>query len=116
MVRRRPRRGGAPRTREPLAPAPTEESAETPSAIEEHDDAADADDLEYFRGPPASDPGRLTLSRRRYRKLRGLGGLPWVLLARLFGRSTVKELAEHLQVADTRAAIVASCTPLLVAS
>src|SRR5688572_27161776 len=64
----------------------------------------------------ASDPGRLTLSRRRFRRLepaaRGLRGWLW---RRLWGGAVLEEmLNEHLLLGDSRAACVISMDPLLV--
>ncbi len=64
----------------------------------------------------ASDPARVPLSRRRYRRLRGVTGIFWELLTRLVGTRYVKYLEEHLWHGTYGAALVVSRSPLLVAA
>ena len=64
----------------------------------------------------ASDPARLTLSPRRYRRLRGLGGLAWELFYRALGTRYRDLVSEHIECGDSRAALVVSTAPLFVAA
>jgi hypothetical protein len=64
----------------------------------------------------ASDPAGLTLSPRRYRRLRGMGGIVWELLGRAFGTKYPDLVREHLECGDSRAALVVATSPLLVAA
>jgi hypothetical protein len=79
-------------------------NAEKPSTY--HDDSA-----------AASDPGRVRLSRNRLHQLFPLGWLD-SLLCRISGRLRRFEemLDEHLQRGDSRAALVVSTAPLLIAA
>jgi len=72
---------------------------------------------EYLQpGGPVSNPGRLPLSRRLYRRLRGFGGLFWTILLRLFGKNVFKITEESIRFGDARAALVVSTSPLVVAA
>jgi hypothetical protein len=69
----------------------------------------------------ASDPGRLRVSHHRLRALRpdlyGLRGWCKSLLARLRGSRPLRAFVEEqLQLGDSRAAVVVSAAPLLVAA
>jgi hypothetical protein len=64
----------------------------------------------------ASDPGRIRLSRRRFRQLeptaRGIRGFFWLYSED--GRTWQERIDEHLQQGDSRAALVFSVEPLIV--
>src|SRR5262249_15214702 len=66
----------------------------------------------------ASDPGRIRLSRERFRRLEPLSArLPSEFARRFASREQFEEmLDEHLQVGDSRAACVMSVEPLAVAA
>ena len=71
----------------------------------------------------ASDPGDVTLSRARLLRLDPQAASPlcwvkagWLLQGMVFGWRFLEMLDEHLQVGDSRAAVVQSTEPLLVSA
>ena len=63
----------------------------------------------------ASDPGEFSLDRKEFRRLEGYTGIVG-LFWKWKGREFEEILTEHLSFGDSRAAVVVSENPLLVAA